>query len=212
MTTSDGMDLRPGSAIRPMSRARRGVALAACVALTLVAAGACSSDDAESTTTTEASGTSEPDGVEEESTETSAPLDDAAFAAEIAEFNAAVEAAGTDPCALNDIVTGSPPPEPANSAQSEQLVGLYAGLLRAIGASVPDSPAVASGFSGAADDLEGEAEAAGYPADLLSADAQLPPSLASEEFLAANSEFSDLVAERCELSGDLPPEGEAPTG
>lgn len=180
----------------------------ACLAVVVVL-GACSDDDtadpapdteAESGDATEG-GDGGSDGGADDATTTSAPLEDDEFAAEIQQFTDAVADAGADVCALNDIITGSPPPEAATSEQSEQLVGLYSQLLRAVADAVPEDPEVADPFRSAAEQLEAEAEDAGYPPDLLSSSSTLPAALASEEFLLANEGFGRIVEERCPGAG-----------
>jgi hypothetical protein len=148
----------------------------ALVAVALLAMG-CSDgdDDGDDTTTTEAAA---------ETTEPTTTLSAEEYTAAIDEFSATIDAAGTDLCAITDALLTSPPP-PADEAQMEQVVTLYAELLRALAATSPDDPTTAQAFEDAADQLLVEAEEAGYPVDFLSGDTA-PESLSSEEFAAAN--------------------------
>jgi hypothetical protein len=177
-------------------RTRRTIGAMALAAVALLAMGCGDGDDdAEDTTTTEAT---------TETTATTTTLSAEEYTAAIEEFSATIDAAGTDLCAITDALLTSPPP-PADEAQMEQVVVLYAELLRALAATSPDDPETAQAFETAADQLLVEAEEAGYPVDFLSGETA-PPSLSSEEFLAANEALQVKGQAAC-----APAEGDATT-
>jgi hypothetical protein len=170
-------------------RMRQVIAVTTVAVLALVA-GACGGDDekkADETTTTAKS---------TETTETSTTLDDADYTAQIAEYTSAVEAAGTDLCALSSALS-TQPPAPGNSAQSKQLIELYAKLLRTLAATIPEDPTTVQTLNSTADALLQEAEAAGYPVDFLTNPETAPKSLTSEAFSAANTATAAKAQTQC---------------
>ena len=174
-----------------------GVALVATVALF---AGSCSSDDdSKSTTTTTAKG--------DKTTETTAkPLSDEAYSAKVAEISTAITGAGTDLCALSTVTTEGPP-EPTNPKQTEEAVGLYVELLNAVAGAFPaESAASSESLRMAADTLQKEAEAAGYPPDFLSGDAG-QKALSGDGYTAAMTEYQTIYQAQCAPA--TPPSGPA---
>ena len=185
---------------------RRSMGALAVVAIALLGT-ACSGDDDSSDTTTTAAedAPSTPD-------ETTTTLNDDDYAEAIAGFASELEAAGTDLCKIIEVQTAAVPPEPANSNQVEQVIGIYTQLLRSFAAAIPDDPSSAEALNTAADELAAEAEAAGYPADFLTGQTQeeAPAALSSEAFVAATASFSQRAQTEC---APATPEGtpEAPT-
>jgi hypothetical protein len=164
-----------------------GVAVVATLALF---AGACSSDeDSKSETTTTVK--------EDKTTETTAkPLSDEAYSAKVAEISTAIKGAGTDLCALSTVTTEGPP-EPANPKQTEEAVGLYVELLNAVASAFPaDSAASSESLRIAANTLQAEAKAAGYPPDFLSGDAG-QKALSGEGYTAAMTEYQTIYQAQC---------------
>lgn len=164
-----------------------GVAVVATLAMF---AGACSSDeDSKSETTTTVKG--------DKTTETTAkPLSDEAYSAKVAEISTAIKGAGTDLCALSTVTTEGPP-EPANPKQTEEAVGLYVELLNAVASAFPaDSAASSESLRIAANTLQAEAKAAGYPPDFLSGDAG-QKALSGEGYTAAMTEYQTIYQAQC---------------
>ena len=175
--------------MNPNSNWRRigGVAVVATFALL---AGACSSDKdskAETTTTVKSDGTSET--IPE-------PTADEAYSAKIAEFSSEIASAGTDLCAVATVTTEGPP-EPTNSKQAEEAVGLYVQLLNAVAGTFPaDSAAESESLRMAANTLQAEAQAAGYPPDFLSGDAG-QNALSGDGYTAAMAEYQTIYQAQC---------------
>ncbi len=169
-------------------RMRQVIAVSTVAVLALVA-GACGGDDekADETTTTEKS---------TPTTETTTTLDDADYTAQISEYTTAVEAAGTDICALSDALS-TQPPAPGNSGQSKQLIELYAKLLRTLAATMPEDPTTVQTLNSTADALLTEAADAGYPVDFLTNPETAPKSLTSEAFNAANTATAAKAQTQC---------------
>jgi hypothetical protein len=171
----------------------------ALAAVALLAMGCSDGDDeAEDTTTTEAT---------TQSTEPTTTLSAVDYSAAIEDFSTRIDEAGTDLCAISEALV-APPPEPANEEQMEQVITLYAQLLRALAATSPDDPTTAEAFEGAAEQLTVEAEAAGYPTDFLTGQ-NTPDALSSEEFTAASTALAENVTAAC--APETPAEGDAPT-
>lgn len=170
------------------------------MAVLALVAGACGGDDdekADETTTTA------------EPTETTTTLSDEAFSSQISEYEASVEAAGTDLCALAASQSSSPP-TPANPAQMKEFVELYAMLLRSFAASIPEDPTTVKALNDTAEALQKEAEAAGYPPEFLMDPEAAPKSLTTEEFQAANTALT-AKAQPCATTTTIAGEGETTT-
>lgn len=178
-------------------RTRRTIGALALAAVALLAMGCSDGDDDAETTTTEATTT----------TETTTTLSSEDYSAAIEDFSTRIDEAGTDLCAISEALV-APPPEPADEAQMEQVITLYAQLLRALAATSPDDPTTAAAFEGAAEQLTAEAEAAGYPTDFLTGETT-PDALSSEEFMAASSALAQNVTTAC--APETPAEGDATT-
>lgn len=179
----------------------RRVAAAFAAAALVTGAAACSGDDTDETTTT-----TEADG--EQSSETTTTLSDGDYAEEVDSFAVALEDAeqSGDLCTVIAVPNESAPPEPANQGQMEQVIELYADVLRAYGATVGDAE-LAAGFDQMAEELVAEAQAAGYPLDFLETQ---PEALTNDAATALQTRFTDIAMPRCMPDMDEPGEGDLP--
>jgi len=158
-------------------------------------AGACSSskdsskDSSKSTTTTTAKG-------DKTTSSTAKPLSDEAYNASVSKISDSIKGAGTDLCAISKVTTAGPP-EPTNPKQTEEAVGLYVELLNAVAESFPANSAAASeSLRIAANTLQTEAKAAGYPPDFLSGPAG-QKALSGDGYTAAMTEYQTLFQAQC---------------
>jgi hypothetical protein len=139
-------------------------------------------------------------------TTTEAPLSDEDYLRFTAGISDLITAADAQRCPLVSAYTGfGELPDPANQAQVRFAVGLTLELLQASAFSAAaDQPDVAATIASTADELQAEAEAAGYEPEWLNT----PPgnlALADAGFQAAFAEYQQLTEELC-LSED--PSGE----
>lgn len=169
----------------------------------LVVTGACSSDDAKDDEDKDSETTTT---VAEQTTST---MTDEAFSSGLTEFSAAIEASGTDLCAMGEAQALIPQAPPANEAQMEEFIGVYAGVFRSYATALGDDQASADALNTAADELIAEAEAAGYPTDFLSGEDPTsgPKAMTSEPFIAANQALTTKFQAEC---APEEPAGEAP--
>ncbi|MCX6525502.1 MAG: hypothetical protein NTX58_12205 [Actinobacteria bacterium] len=179
--------------MNPQNNWRRigGVVMVATLALF---AGACSKDNnSKSTTTTTAKG----DKTDKSTpSSTAKALSDEAYSAKVDEISTAITGAGTDLCKLSTVTTEGPP-EPTNPKQTEAAVGLYVELLNAVAGAFPaESAASSESLRMAANTLQTEAEAAGYPTDFLSGDAG-QKALSGDGYTAAMTEYQSIYQAQC---------------
>lgn len=166
--------------------------LGAVVVLAAVALGGCSdSGDQDETQRT---------------TTTSGPkLSDEEYAAELSELNDAVDAAGTDFCALVAASGFAATANPSNTAQVESAIDATAGLYRAIAESGALDPADSATLDRFVDELEEQAAAAGYSEDFV--DSKAISELAeSSEYAPALAAVDERAAADC-----APADGSATT-
>lgn len=184
--------------MHPNNNWRRVAALALMTSLALFA-GSCSGDgdkEAKATTTTEKGDKTAPT--------TSKPLSDEAYSAQVDKISQEIEGAGTDLCAIS-LVTTEGPPEPTNKKQTEEAVGLYVELLNAVAGAFPaDSAAASESLRIAANTLQTEAEAAGYPTDFLSGEAG-QKALSGDGYTAAMTEFQTIFQAECAPAASADP-------
>jgi hypothetical protein len=174
-------------------------------------AGACGgSDDASDSKDEDATTTT----VDDSAGQTTTTLNDEDYLAQVAQITTAIEGAGTDLCALSE-VTAAGPPEPANTAQVEAAVGLYASLLNALAGTLPaESAANADALRSSATTLQTAAADAGYPEDFFSTDA-VSDALSGEAYDAAMTEYQTIYSSTCVTeppAGAESPETTVPAG
>ena len=152
---------------------------------------ACSDDDgsdegsSSSTTTTAAE-------------QTTTTISDEEFSAKADEVAAAVQAAGTDLCAVG--VAPQELPTPGTPAQLERMLQIFKQTLDvAANALEPDDAESAEALRTAASDLIAEAEAADYDIGFISGDS-MPQALQSPEYLKASEALNTKYAAECQPS------------
>jgi len=173
----------------------------------LLLLGACSGDDEGSaTTTTEDSG---PSSGDQPSTSDSAPttVTDEAFASQVAQARAAIEAADGDLCKLLDATTLTA--IPTTSDQMKDQVALSRDALVSVADAVDgDDPESAAALRAAATALVEHAEATGYPPDLFADEEGLPEELTGQAFADAGLAMQERYTTECTDGGTGAENGE----
>jgi hypothetical protein len=184
-------------------KTRRSIALLVLVASFALLAGACGSDgdsnakksDKNTTSTTENKKGDEPSDQTSTTALTTTTVDDATFKTELSKVNSDIDKAGTDPCALVEALDANPP-TPGNSSQSEQLVGTYSKLLRAVASALPASSTDnIKALNGAADEVAKVAETKKFAPDVFTSP-EFGAVMSSQSVTAALGEFSG-IAQKC---------------
>ena len=168
------------------TRRALSVALIATLALFAGACGGDSDDASKDTTTT----------VVDDATETTTTLTDDDYAARIEAVNAAIDAAGTDVCALASSMEETPP-APSTPAQVELFVGTAVKLYQAIGATFPaEATASTEAWNTLANELQTAAADAGYPVDFFEGEGAAAV-LSGPTYEAATTEYQAIYQEQC---------------
>lgn len=169
---------------------RRSLLVMTAASLVLFAA-ACSGDDDEA-----ADGPADPSSstVAEESL-TSTTLSDEDYFSQIEATEQALEAAGSDLCAVSQATAmlGMP----ANPAQVERVIGIYTLTYNAAASALePEDPTSAEALREAARALADEAAAADYSMEFIGGDAP-PEALSTDEFVAATEALEAKYTADC---------------
>jgi len=185
-------------------------ALVAVLALAVPLGVAACSDDEDggaTTTTTTEQGAQDQADEPEDTDATTTTVSDADFSEQVAQARGALEAAGADLCKLVDTPTLSS--VPTTSAQMREWVGLNRDLLEfAATALEGDDPESAAALRAAGTALVEHAEAAGYPADMLQNEAELPEELTGQAYADAALAMQQKVVADCpQQSPTTVPEG-----
>jgi hypothetical protein len=166
---------------------------------------ACSDDDGSDEGSSSSTTTTAADAAEQ----TTTTISDEEFSAKADEVAAAVQAAGTDLCAVG--VAPQELPTPGTPAQLERMLQIFKQTLDvAASALEADDAESAEALRTAASDLIAEAEAADYDMSFISGDS-MPEALQSPEYLAASEALNTKFAAECQPSaGGGGATGEAP--
>ncbi len=176
---------------------RRAITAALLATLALVA-GACGGSDEKSgdDTTTTAGDAAQ---------ETTTTLADDEYLAQLDVVNTAIDAAGTDVCALTE-ATAQMPYEPSSSAQVEATIATAVKLYNAIAGAFPaESAASAEAWRSAATSLQAAAEEADYSKDFFNTDAAMN-ALSGETYETAVGEYQSLFEANCGSTASSAPE------
>jgi hypothetical protein len=169
---------------------RRSLAVLLAAGLALTAA-ACSDDGSE-----EGSGSSTSTSAADTPEQTTTTISDEEFFAAADQASAAVEAAGTDLCAVGPALSALPM-APSTPAQLERMLQIFQQSLDVAASTLEsDDPQSAEALRTAARDLIAEAEAADYDLSLVSGDSVLD-ALRSTEYMQASEALDTKYKAEC---------------